>query len=258
MNAQINSPSSPINISLNSVRIGRYGFLTVNESDVQFRLWTQDQVSENTSYVLLHIGYLKNVTNLNCTDQYVFIIHGYLSSADTNWYKQMTTEYLKKGDYCVIQVDWSKKAIAAYPLAARYTKSVAGIVGKLIIDLQLTWNVSVSRIHLVGHSLGAHISGFTGAFVTKYLKAKIGRITGLDPAGPLFTLARLKNRLNKKNAKFVDIIHTDRGKFGYPVNCGHADFYPDNGMAPQPLCVTFNMINEASKFNYFVKLLIIK
>ncbi|XP_044740824.1 lipase member H-like [Chrysoperla carnea] len=67
---------------------------------------------------------------------------------------------------------------------------------------------------------------------------KIGRITGLDPAGPLYGIPILinsKKRLTKGDALFVDIIHTCAGVFGMPQIIGDVDFYP-NGGSSQPGC----------------------
>jgi hypothetical protein len=62
---------------------------------------------------------------------------------------------------------------------------------------------------------------------------------GLDPAYPLFEEASADEILDKTDAKFVDIIHTNAGKLeegrkGFPFSLGHADFWP-NGGSIQPV-----------------------
>ena len=56
------------------------------------------------------------------------------------------------------------------------------LVSKLIhMDI-----IEVSQLHLVGHSLGAHVMGYAGKDFNKENDFKLPRITGLDPAGPMF------------------------------------------------------------------------
>lgn len=64
-------------------------------------------------------------------------------------------------------------------------------------------------------------------------------MTGLDPAGPLFEFTEPPVRIDKSDATFVDILHTnggiDNGFLGMNRAVGHADFYP-NGGRQQPGC----------------------
>ena len=49
-----------------------------------------------------------------------------------------------------------------------------------------TYAISPSQIHLVGHSLGSHVSGMAGKRMLKETGEKIGRISALDPAAPSY------------------------------------------------------------------------
>lgn len=99
-----------------------------------------------------------------------------------------------------------------------------------------TLGIKLNDITLTGHSLGGQIAGFTGAA----FKGQIGSIIGLDPANPLFTFPVLENstnRLDPTDAKFVQVIHTSSGLLGVYNDCGHNDFYPNAGIAPQIGCI---------------------
>lgn len=49
----------------------------------------------------------------------------------------------------------------------------------------------------------------------KFLKSgKLPKITGLDPAGPLFDWDKPESRLDKNDAKYVEIIHTNGAFLG--------------------------------------------
>lgn len=75
---------------------------------------------------------------------------------------------------------------------------------------QNDFNNNWGQLYLVGHSLGAHICGFTAKELKKRQnKWKILRITGLDPAQPCFRNVDSSMKLHKSDASFVDIIHTN-------------------------------------------------
>ena len=97
-------------------------------------------------------------------------------------------------------------------------------ITKTMITSSNSINSSNIKLHCVGHSLGAHICGFTGATLHNISHVALTRISGLDPAGPMFAIdvpypfnwldISPQARLNKNDASFVDVIHTD-GKARY-------------------------------------------
>ncbi|XP_071444353.1 pancreatic lipase-related protein 2-like [Hetaerina americana] len=139
---------------------------------------------------------------------------------------------LTRMDCNVITVDWSNGAGIPYNQAVANTRVVGLEIAHLVNTLLKTKNGSAGDFHLIGHSLGAQTSGYAGERIEG-----LGRITGLDPAGPMFTSMPNFVRLDKKDAKFVDVIHTDAELMGFGMEeaIGHMDFFPNGGNS-QPGC----------------------
>lgn len=86
--------------------------------------------------------------------------------------------------------------------------------------------------------MGAQIAAYTSYLLQKELGEAPGRITGLDPAAPLYEYPdteTLEQRLDPGDAYFVDVIHTNANHLGVVNPAGHVDFYP-NGGETQPDC----------------------
>ena len=77
-------------------------------------------------------------------------------------------------------------------------------------------------VHCIGHSLGGQSCGLSGKHLIQEGgdRLKYDRISGMDPAGPLFCddvpypfnyVVDPRARLGPQDAHFVDVIHTDGG-----------------------------------------------
>ncbi|XP_065069259.1 phospholipase A1-like isoform X4 [Rhopilema esculentum] len=157
------------------------------------------------------------------------------TQATAKWVRQMKDELLKRDDFNVIGVYWGKGARKQYFQAAGNTRLVGAQIAYLIQRLHNDLRLCYSKVHLIGFSLGAQVAGFAG----KRLREKghvISRITGLDPAGPVFAREPSKARLDSTDARFVDVIHTSFLYFvGIKDRSGDIDFYVNGGGA-QPGC----------------------
>ncbi|XP_050355209.1 phospholipase A1 member A-like [Nymphalis io] len=174
----------------------------------------------------------------------VFYIHGYVEIASDASVLCVMDAYVKRGDYNILVLDWANLAFGNYLNVVVNIKKVGKESGKALGKL-LKNGLSVEGLHLVGHSAGAHVAAVV-ARVLKKNNFTVPRLTGLDPAYPGFYPAIDTPPIGSKDAVFVDIIHTDSGKYGTPFSTGHADFWPNDGKSTQPGCppVTLILTNE--------------
>jgi len=199
-------------------------------------------------------------SHFNKNEDLMIVIHGWCDTSDPKaseelgWIRNVTAKMLlKKPEMNIIRVNWVKGSRNIdYAQSATDTQVVASVLNCLINKMYSENGEKIeteylNKIHCVGHSLGAQACGYFGEYMEKSNGDKIARITGLDPAEPYFGYSPNEVCLEKTDAKFVDIIHSDASHFlsgsfreinegmGIQENVGHIDFWPNNGTA-QPGC----------------------
>ncbi|XP_067009563.2 endothelial lipase [Anabrus simplex] len=210
--------------SLHSSRIA------VESEDVTFILFTRRTSGSPKELTVGDIQEFDKST-YNTSAKTKIIIHGYFSSGKE--FEHIAYAYLTAGDYNVIIVDWSSLSKWCYCEYVLYRIEGVGLQVGRLLDFLVFRGVKLRDIHLVGHSLGSHVAGVASRSCSA---GRIGRITGLDPARPGFASVGQNDRLNRKCADFVDVIHTCAEVMGIEEPMGHADFYPNGGKSPQPGC----------------------
>ncbi|KAG9436982.1 phospholipase A1 magnifin [Apis mellifera carnica] len=177
-------------------------------------------------YMLANV---KNISDIILTDQNsILYIHGFLENSEMENVQIPIKSYLDKGDVNVILLDWGN---IAFNINYFRVSNIVPMIGKLVAKSlsELHKVIDLNKLHVIGHSLGAHIAAHIG----RSMKI-LNRITGLDPAFPLFYPSEC--HLRSSDAKAVVILHTDSGFYGTPFNTGTIDFYANKGISPQPGC----------------------
>ncbi|XP_055845715.1 pancreatic triacylglycerol lipase-like [Episyrphus balteatus] len=184
-----------------------------------------------------------------------FIIHGWQNNANSDVNLKIREALMEVGSFNVISVDWSS---AAGSLNYASSKSAVSTVGKNVaafIDfLNEKAGMTFESLTLVGHSLGAHVSGYAGKNVNR---GKINIITGLDPAAPLFDYSNCDTRLCSTDAMFVDSIQTNGKLLGFLEPIGKAAYYPNGGKS-QPGCLLdlAGSCSHSRSFKYYAEALL--
>ncbi|XP_031783896.1 pancreatic triacylglycerol lipase [Nasonia vitripennis] len=249
-NVTLNCFGLPIKLFADAVK--KMFMQETKAKDVRFYFASRSQPDYVT--VLVDDDFSLRETDFDITRPTVVITHGFMSSGKESWLKEMKDAFLKLDDVNVIVVDWQKGSNTWNYFSAAISTRIVGLqIAKLFAQIREVEYASNSSpdvdswgsLYFVGHSLGSHISAHA-ALLIRESQAKqenswiVSRITGLDPAQPCFHTANLTLKLDKDDAPFVDVIHTNARQIyflglGLPDQLGFADFYP-NGGEIQPGC----------------------
>ncbi|XP_053395703.1 pancreatic triacylglycerol lipase-like [Mercenaria mercenaria] len=177
-------------------------------SDIKFRLFTK--TCENGSSLYAGDSGFKSNCSFNSSLPLKIVVHGFWQNGKAQWIQDMTAALLQKEPMSVITVDWGSGSGFPYHQATVNARVVGAETSRLINCLRAHAGVSVDKVHIIGHSLGAHIAGYVGKTVPG-----ITRITGLDPAEYMYKDTDPRVHLEKSDAQFVDIIHSDGSEYDW-------------------------------------------
>ncbi|XP_053691869.1 pancreatic lipase-related protein 2-like [Sabethes cyaneus] len=200
--------------------------------NVTFWLYTRDTQNNPTELSLFHTDTIDRAP-FAAGRPLIVLIHGYTGHRNYAPNTSIRPAYLDYGEFNIVSLDYNPLALEpCYYQAVRNLPTVANCTA-LLLDYMIERRMfTLNDIHVVGFSLGGQTSGMIG----NYLKAgKLKRVTGLDPAKPLFITAPSEFKLDQSDAEFVQVIHTDVFARGILHPSGHTDFYI-NGGVEQPGC----------------------
>lgn len=201
-------------------------------SKMKFQLRT---LCNREHFPLLEADKLLKSPNFDPKKKIVILASGWTTNVnDTAIIDTIGKAYLCRGDTNFIAVDAASFVDTLYSWSAFNTEEIGMHLSeglKLMAEV-----VPLEKIHLIGHSLGAHIVGAAGRYFYYKTGKVIPRITGLDPAKPCFNEGENLSGLSRGDADFIDVIHSNSGVLGKSEPTGDADFYPGGIVPLTPGC----------------------
>ncbi|CAD7079399.1 unnamed protein product [Hermetia illucens] len=194
--------------------------------------------NQTNTYGINNLKYILDDPNFDIQKTTTLYVHGYEEKQEDESIKLITTSYLERGNHNIVTLNWTAFGGGNYfSTALPNVYKLGPIIASDLLEL-FAKGLNFEQFHLVGHSLGGQLVGVIGRSVTNISKKKtvLRRITALDPAFPGFYPGIFFRRISAKDARFVDVIHTDSWIYGAPVHTGTVDFWPNGGITLQPGC----------------------
>jgi len=136
--------------------------------------------------------------------------------------------YMDSGyDYTVLGVHWVPIEGWNEDLMAASSSDAANTLGRAMHTLFHKYNVSLSRVHMIGYSMGTVVTSKTAKKLQDLGNDPPGRLTLLDPC-PYY---QADDVISTTDGVFVEAIHTSSQGICSEIPLAHVDYYPNGGDA---------------------------
>ncbi|XP_053949621.1 vitellogenin-3-like [Anastrepha ludens] len=222
--------------------------VTPDMTKMKFQLRT---ACNNYSYPILKANEIWQSPEFDAKKKVVILASGWTTTIESsNPINELAKAYNCRGDVNFVAVDVADFVDTLYSWASLNTDAIGAILAE---GLELLTAVVPRRnIHLIGHSLGAHIVGAAGRYYSYNTGKLVPRITGLDPAKPCFNEGYALSGLMRGDAEFIDVIHSNPGVLGKREPLGDVDFYP-GGLDPLPTGCSHVICAHARAWEYYAE-----
>uniref|UniRef100_A0A2A4JPF3 Lipase domain-containing protein n=1 Tax=Heliothis virescens TaxID=7102 RepID=A0A2A4JPF3_HELVI len=135
---------------------------------------------------------------------------------------------LTKNDTACCILNWSAESscVFGYLCVVERVETVGNQLGEALVILFKTGKLLLESLILIGHSLACHVLGYAGRKADS-LGYKLLRITGLDPAGPLYNPPSKYIAFSYTDAVYTEAMHTDPGGYGIINSTVTVQYWPN-------------------------------
>uniref|UniRef100_A0A1I8Q0V7 Lipase domain-containing protein n=1 Tax=Stomoxys calcitrans TaxID=35570 RepID=A0A1I8Q0V7_STOCA len=213
--------------------------VTPDIKDMSFQLRT---ACHNESFPVQEAEKILQSPHFDLNKKVVLFVSGWTTTLNSSSVSHLSKAYNCRGDYNFLALNASDYIDTLYTWSAFNTEEMGRIVALGL--LKLITKVPIENLHLVGFSLGAHIVGSAGRYFYEFTGKRLPRITGLDPANPCFNEGEYLSGLQRGDADFIDVIHTNPGGLGKRGHLGDVDFYAGGYSNVKPGCSLFSCSHQ--------------
>ncbi|GAB0094896.1 hypothetical protein DMENIID0001_102220 [Sergentomyia squamirostris] len=230
--------------------LGRNEKYTPNIQNMSFVFYDNDR---RIPFKMNELDKLVSYPSFNKNYSTVIFITGWLTRENTEnaAARDLAKAYNCLGQHNFIHMDTDNYLNNLYMWSALNTEDIGMQVAPNVVKF-IQNGVDIDKIHIIGHSLGAHVAASIGRHFIEIAKRPLPRITGLDPARPCFNEGEAMTNLQRGDAQFVDIIHTNNGGLGKREPIGDADFYPNGMSVLMPGCMSI-VCSHLRAYEYFIE-----
>lgn len=99
------------------------------------------------------------------------LIHGWNADRNQIAMEPIKAAYLNKGGVNLLVAEWGSLAHGLYSLDTTLVSNIGRRLAEILKKFMLKMDIPLDKVHVIGHSLGAHISTHLG----RYFDGKIPR-----------------------------------------------------------------------------------